>query len=238
MEAILTIIAVAALVPIAIAMMLFAQVRLMAKAALAPSPDTDAPDHLRQWAADNDFGFVGSFKMKIGSMNAFIFAWRHSQRPTFFCQYLIRSAKAVNTAFDMVTLFDSDIMPTTASKSDGQLFPMPAGCYCQSFSNTSLDDQWYKHIETENFLIDEGGARLVQLDVTFQDSFTNTIRKQTQHIRSIPLWPCRAPYWFFVRKNLTHNKSVRLQHQKGMIKLPNELAPGDRITPFSYNEHS
>jgi hypothetical protein len=227
MEVILGIIGVVALVLIAIAATLFAQVRLMAKAVLEPAPDEAEPEHLRQWAADNDFNFIGNFTMKVGSSNALISAWRHSQRPTFFCQYVIRSGRTVNQALDMVTLFDSDIMLTTASKSDGQLMPIPVGCYLQTFSNVSPDDQWHKHVEMENFLMDEGGARFVQLDVTFEDSLTNTIRKQIECIRSIPLWPCWAPYWFFVRKNLRHNKSVRLQHQKGMIKLPNELTPRD-----------
>lgn len=238
MGAVLALIVVAAVVLIAISATLVAQVRLMTEAVLEPAADEDEPEHLRQWAADNDFNFIGNFTMKIGSSNALISVWRHSERPTFLCQYLVRSGRTVNKALDMVTLFDSDIMLTTASKSDGQLLPIPAGSYYQTFSNISPDDQWNKHVEMENFLMDDGGARLVQLDVTFEESFISAIRRQMQHIRSILLWPCRAPYWYFVRRNLRHNKSIRLQHQKGMIKLPNELPRRDRIKTVSDDERT
>jgi len=106
---------------------------------------------------------------------------------------------------------------------DSNLFPKPPGSYVQTFSNLSLDDRWYKHIEMENYLLDEGQAQLVEVDKPFEKCIVDATRRQMKFIRSLPLWPLRGTYWYFVRRRFWHNKLIKEQHEKGMIKLPNEL---------------
>ena len=96
----------------------------------------------------------------------------------------------------------------------------------QSFSGISLDEQLARHIEMQEYLSSAGGARLSQLVKPFEEIFIESIDKQVEFVRSIPLWPLRGAYWFFIRRRLWHNKSVLQQHQRGMIKLPNELSWG------------
>jgi len=55
--------------------------------------------------------------------------------------------------------------------------------------------------------------------------------QQIDYIRGISLWPFRGAYWYFIRKQLWHNKSIKNQHEKGMIKLPNQLASARQLRP-------
>jgi len=216
----------------------FAQVRLMSNASLVPSSDAEPPADADQWARSNNFEFVGNFTMKFGSMDALISTWRQSDRPTFFCQYVIRSGdRAVKRAYDLVTEFAFDISLTTADTRDGFSFPRPPGSYLQSFSNMGFDDRWYEHIEMENYLIDNGHAQLVQHDKPFEKCIVDAIRKQMNYVRSLTLWPLRAAYWYFIRRRLWYNKSIKTQHENRMIKLPNELSGPGLVTPISPDDH-
>ena len=87
----------------------------------------------------------------------------------------------------------------------------------------NFDERWHKHVEMENYLMDEGQAQLVEMDKPFEEFFIDEIHKHVKHIRSIPLWPLHGTYWFVIRRVLWHDKSIKQQHEKGMIKLPNEI---------------
>jgi hypothetical protein len=209
----------------AITIVMTAQMLSLGRAYLERASEQDPPEAEDQWARENDFRFIGNYTMNTGSIGSQISTWQRADRPTFLCRYVVTAKNAVNTACDLVTIFAADVGLTTCSSGDGQLFPRPAGSYSQSFSNIVLDEQWSRHVEMENFLMDAGGAQLVQLDVSFEDQFVSAIKKQVGYVRSLCLWPLCGPYWFFVRRRLWHNKTIEQQHARGMIKLPNELPP-------------
>jgi hypothetical protein len=79
-------------------------------------------------------------------------------------------------------------------------------------------------VEAENFLKDTGRIALVPSDAAFEDCFLSSLARQVRYIRSIPLWPLRGTGWFYVRRKLRHNTSLMRQHEKGMVKLPQEIA--------------
>jgi len=168
-----------------------------------------------EWAKSNDFTFIGYFVLQ----GALIAAWKHSDQSTFFCQYIVQDI----CSYDFATEFENHISLTTGSGLETQLFPPQPKHYKQSFSNITLDEQWKRHVEMKNYLIEVGQAKLTRIDRPFNEIFTESIRKQMKFIRSLWLWRFRGAYWFFVRRHLWHNKSIKTQHEKGMIKLPNEL---------------
>ena len=135
----------------------------------------------------------------------------------------------MQTSFDFVTMFDNEIMLTTNDKSDSQMLPAAPCHYLQSFSLASLDEQWNRHLQTENYLMDVGGALLVQNDRPFEDCFIDAIKKQIAFVRSLSLWPLRGTYWFFIRRKRLHNLSIQAQHDSGWVMLPNEM-PGFKST--------
>ena len=172
------------------------------------------------WAQRNDFEHVGYFKLST----YFFSAWQHTQRPTFLCHHVLPK-----NAIEFITVFDDDITFSTVSNASWHDSPQFPGYYIQTFSQKEPQSLWHQHIQMENYLMDVGKAELVHLDLTCQDCLNYYLRKQTSFIRSIPLWPIRALYWAFVRKNKWHNKSIKTQHELGMILLPSEAQTSPSI---------
>lgn len=181
-------------------------------------------DYLHQWAKRNDFAFLEYYWARAGLHRLFMAVWQRTDRPTFLCTYLVPTQSGFTNVTDIVTEFANGISLTTANSRDAQFHPKPPKAYHQTFSRINLDEQWRRHVEMENFLMDAGGAELVYTEVRFEQCFTDDVREEIRYIRNIPYWYLLGAYWYFVRKNLWHNKSIKVQHEKGMIKLPNEMS--------------
>jgi hypothetical protein len=213
----LAVVGFCALVVVLVALAVCASVRSMSEPSLVALPAAAFPvDQSAQWAEANEFAFIGYFRFQNRISLA---AWRRTDRPTFFTHMRVQGKET----FDLVTLFADDVALTTGSSADAQVLPLPAGFYCQSFSGAGLDERWDRHIEAENYLMDAGGARLVQTDVSLEDAVVRYVRRQVAHVRGLSMWPFRGVYWFVVRRQRMHNLSVQKQHERGMIMLPNEL---------------
>lgn len=205
-----------------IAIVTAAQVFMFSKAKLQPF---DVPRYqgdrriaathdAHMWAKGNEFEFIGYYTM----LNAFIATWRRNDRPTFFCQYQVQH----KIVYDLATEFDPQLGLTTGSSADGHFFPNRPGHYMQTFSKLSLDEQWDRHIEAENFLIERGGIELVARDLDFEQIFIEAIHAQMQFVRSIFLWPLRGAYWFGIRRFQWHNRTIADLHAQHKISLPNQ----------------
>lgn len=181
------------------------------------------PAEEERWATENGFAFLGNYVMKIGGQLARIAVWQRPDRPTFFCRYVIEAQNRRQQSYDLVTLFAEEVGLTTGSSRDGQLFPTRPGSFMQTFTGLSLDQQWSVHIDMENYLMDRGGAGLVELEEPFEAVFVRAIVRQMEYIKTIPFWPLRGAYWYFVRRYQRHGKTIQQQHDKGWKKLPNGL---------------
>jgi hypothetical protein len=157
LEPLLAILGIAALVFFVICIVTIINVFSLAKITLSPS-SKEIPDDIDRWAQNNEFMYIGCYETKITNVNTTIWAWGRVDRPTYFCQYLAKAGAHTNKVYDMVTEFADDISITTGSSKDSQLMPCPPGAYMQSFSRISLDEQWHRHIEAENYLMDKGRA--------------------------------------------------------------------------------
>ncbi len=226
MTILLIVLGVAAFIALAVPVVItFISIRGLSNPTVKPLSSEEKKQYpCSQWAQANSFGFVGNFAMKVGIADSSMAIWRRSDRPTFFCRYLVQAGNKKQTSFDFVTMFEDEIMLTTNDKADSQMMPQPPGYYSQSFSPVNQDEQWNQHLQMENYLMDTGGATLVQNDKPFEECFVDAIRRQVNFISSISLWPLRGIYWFYVRRQMWHNQSIQAQHDKGMIRLPNELS--------------
>ena len=164
------------------------------------------------WAADQGFDRVGCYTTGA----AFIGAWRHSEKPRFFCVYLMQG----RCAFDLVTIFSDRVSVTTGSSRDGQLYPRRPGSYLQTFSMDEVESLWPLHLEAEDYLTRHGGIRMEPLRATFEDVFVDACRKELAHARTYFLWQLRVWYWFVVRRLRRHGLSIQRQHESGLIEVP------------------
>jgi hypothetical protein len=192
------------------------------------SSDLIIPQETAEWASANSFEYIKSFVMRFHSSQADIWAWRRKDRPTFFCRYMVKVGNTTKVAYDIVTEFAGNIGLTTGCTKDANFMPRPPNFYFQNFPGTMLNDLWYKHIEAENYLMDFGKTELKAERLEFEQSIMQGTIEHVRYIKTLSLWPFRGPYWYFVRWYLWHNKSIKEQYEKGMIKLPNEFTERDK----------
>jgi hypothetical protein len=181
------------------------------------------------WAVNNGFMFAGCYKVRIAQAVVDMAVWRRNDRPTILSLYIVRMGNRKNISTDISTDFADMISLTSNNSRAAQLSPWRPGRYQQTFSPVTLDELWAKHIEAENYLMDVGEAQLMQKEFNFEKELLDSCRRQNAYIRSIPFWYLKGAYWFFIRKNIRHNKSVKQQHEKKMVKLPNELSEAETL---------
>ena len=174
------------------------------------------------WAAENNFDFLGFYTVHYG-MRGFMAAWESKEKPTYLCHYIIGTRKEVAIARDFTTCFENEIRLTTVNTKDANFLPKPPGEYSQSFSKCSFDELLIRHRESEEYLITRGGAKLRKSQIAFEEDFIDSLKKENRYHWKHWYWIFLIFYFHFVRRYRRHNKSIKKQHELGMIKLPNEI---------------
>jgi hypothetical protein len=156
-----------------------------------------------QWAAAHHFQPAGAYRAT--HLAAKVVAWTQEGEPSYLCVYLIFNAR---TETEFITVCGEKVLATGRTK-DTHLFPTPRGSWQQSFSTSSIGELWSLHLEASKYLSEITDFRPAKYAPNLQDDFTRAMRREAEHVRSLPLWPLRIPYWYFVRRNALHNKSIR-----------------------------
>lgn len=174
------------------------------------------------WAKKNNFDFLGFYEVQCG-MRAFMAAWKLKEMPTHLCQYIIRGNRAIVIALDFETIFKNEVELTTSNTKDSIFYPKPPGWYSQSFSMYCFDELYRMHMEAEEYLITKGGTQLEKSIIDFEEFFVSYLKKEKSYQWKHWYWIFFLLYFYFVRKNKWHNKTIQQQHELGMIQLPNEM---------------
>lgn len=167
-----------------------------------------------EWAKEEGFEWVGGYLIEAGS-RIFIGAWQHAEKSVYFCVY----CHAMGEAFDLVTYFSEGVTLTTGSTKDSQLLPPPPGEFMQAFPGKTHAELWEKHLLAEAFLASKLNVSPTPEHMPFDQVFTEAAHRQVDHVRSIPLWPVRAVYWFLVRRSRMSGRSIQDQHEAGCIEI-------------------
>jgi hypothetical protein len=168
-----------------------------------------------EWAREHGFEHLGCYVLSA-TPGILIAAWRHTSEPTFMAMYY----QQLRPFRDLVTMFQPDASLTTGSSADGLLMPRPPTDYSQCFTGLDADRLWERHREAIHFLTTRGRVSLARMPVDFERSFVTAMHDQCAHVRTIPLWPFRAIFWYFGRRRRLRNVSVEEQHQRGWVQLP------------------
>ncbi|MHC4524604.1 MAG: hypothetical protein ACYSU8_03580 [Planctomycetota bacterium] len=195
--------------------------------------DNILESEINQWAASHGFHYMNTFLMQITNTRTFVAVWQHPHDPTFFAAYICQgtggnssdqsNVVTQKTVFDFITYFDKGYSLTTGSTSDGNLFPLQQNIYHQTLDFADWDDHYQKHTQAVTYLKNIGGIRLDVLTKPVDQYILEAVHSCTKHVRSLFLWPLRGAYWYFIRRRLWHNLTIQQQHEKGKIKLPNEI---------------
>lgn len=169
-----------------------------------------------EWATRNGFEFVSAYSLVLG-VKAFLGVWRHQQHPTYFVVIFAGDNKIPS----FTTEFSSDHgLDTNGSNLD--MLPSSPGNYKQSFTNASLDELFTRHLQAIEYLWRVGQMRFEANPRSLEESMKYGAQRQAAYIRTLPLWPFRSPYWYYIDRRRKAGKSVEEQHTAGLIVLPNE----------------
>ena len=158
-----------------------------------------------QWAAAHDFQPTGAYRVINLPGSLKLVAWTQAETPTYLCVYVILDTR---TEIDFVTACGDKIL-TSGTTKDGHLLPTAPGSWMQSFSPSSASELWSRHEEAIKYLSEVADFQPGQFTPDLPNDFARAMRRHSEYIRSLPLWPLRMPYWYFVRRKIRHNKSIR-----------------------------
>ncbi|QDS97481.1 hypothetical protein [Adhaeretor mobilis] len=147
---------------------------------------------------------VGAYDMAGGPAPTLIVAWRKPEEDTFFCVYQVADQKVT----DYITL-SQDGMLTTGSNKGGQLLPVKEGHYIQTFETVAITELWRKHEGALKLLAQRAAFTPRTPSGKFPDILERSVREQVAAVKELPMWPAYMPYWFFVRQNMRHDKSIK-----------------------------
>lgn len=156
------------------------------------------------WLQMNNFRQISSYR--FGSIETVTFKQEGAQR--FFSVYFHnRITFSLETYFDDV---DCTCLDTSMSGSSG-MFPTRPNQYQQSFPGATLDDLCLRHLEAEEYLIKKFNLRWKPLTLPYEEILLKAIRLRMQFVRSIPLYPIRALYWYAITRKKVANRSIQQQ---------------------------
>ncbi len=107
---------------------------------------------------------------------------------------------------DTIKLSKALILAKRKSK-DGQLLPSSPDSFMQTFTATTAV-LWRHHQTGLKVLAVKRSVLPLSGDGYLEEDFTAAMYRQSDHVRSLMLWPLRIPYWFFVRRHVRHEKPV------------------------------
>ena len=231
MEWVLIIVVSAVLIYIAIT--LIVAVNLLTRGRLRIKPVDDEKRIKRQlkkmrstaeWAEQNQFLFVQFYEIFLSGQKMWAGIWQHEESPTYLTQYFIFAGDVLKSIYEFTSDFDYGMAVNTSASRDSVFFPKPPGIYVQTFPRfrKKLDELWMQHMEAEAYLLQNGAAWPSRIR-GLEEQIAESVQRETRYVRSIPFWPFRGAWWYFVRRLQRSNLTIEQQVEKGYAVLPDEL---------------
>lgn len=155
------------------------------------------------WIATHNFEPTGTYRVTNMAGAPRVVAWTRSGERTYLCVYLVAN---LPPQIDFMTIFERGSLATGKSK-DGQLLPNGPDRFLQTFTATTAV-LWRRHEAGLKVLGAKRGLLPLATAGSLEQDFSDAMKMQASYIRSLPLWPLRIPYWYFVRRHLRHEKPV------------------------------
>ncbi|MBN1672015.1 MAG: hypothetical protein JXR37_13330 [Kiritimatiellae bacterium] len=159
------------------------------------------------WATRQGFAVVNGYVFRSTS-RIFMAVWQRGAESVYFVMYV---AAQNQRHYDFVTLFADEAMLTSGNSYDGALLPPAPDTYVEAFPGQPYPDLWQRHQTAQRFLLEQRGSTVARADQPFETVLATAVNRQIAHIRSLPFWPFRGLYWWFVRRQKMANRSVAEQ---------------------------
>jgi hypothetical protein len=187
--------------------------------AVSYAPPTQDVELAQQYG----FEFKGAYEFVAGITRVTVFGYQQPGKSIYMSREVVRTKNVTISKIEFDTEFMHGYSLTTSASAQMGSQPFRPGTYGQSFPKQDHSTLWQKHLDAQNYLIKFGSVRLVSDPLPFKDTYETCIRNQANYIRSLFCWPLIGIYGFFIRRHFWNSKTIEQQHQKRMIKLPNEI---------------
>jgi hypothetical protein len=157
--------------------------------------------------AANGFARDGVYRVRNSEGESQIIVWQHVRERTQLRVYLVHGRRL---AMDVLTAFRVGQLRTSSDR-NAQLIPPPPHGWIQSFGVTNASDLLALHKSAVECLRDATGQTPAEGPRDFATHFPKAMREFADFATSLVFWRLRLPYWFFMRRNLLHGKSVKQQ---------------------------
>ena len=161
------------------------------------------------WAHKRGMNFEGCYAID-GPVPMMIVAWQSFQPVAYFVVYLVPEDKSY---FEFVSVISEQLGATltTTTSIDAFVLPSPDDCYKQCFSRATPEQLLKHHVAAQQYLNQTRRIGFVPPRQSLPQSILISIKSQLKFVRSKPLYPLRAVWWYFVTRNSSDNKSVQQQ---------------------------
>ncbi len=186
---------------------IFFSVRRMAKSpAVTPVPGSNImvglPADVESFLSSQNFRFFGAFRFHSITLGV----WTQPGSLPLHRVGLMRGPAGVVCEF--ITDFSDDNSLTTSRSRSAFMFPRRWGEFLQSFPRSTLDQLWNQHLQGVEFLTSREGIPVRECRGSYEERMRRAMSEQLAYIRSLPFWPVRGLYWFFVKRFLMQNKPI------------------------------
>lgn len=163
----------------------------------------------RKWIMANDYDYLAAYQF----LEARFCVWQ--KRGT--AHFLIVYAFTGKTSYDMVTNLQDDKSLTSTINGDVGMFPLVPGEYKESIEPCTLSELFDAHQKSLSILLSQRGINRSDNVPDFEASLLSAMRKQMEYVKSMPFWPLRGIYWFFVVRKRMKHKNIEDQIKLGWI---------------------
>jgi hypothetical protein len=143
----------------------------------------------------------GWFSFRGREMVSFI----HDGSSLFTRRIIFYFNREKHSHFEIVSTFNRLESLTTASKLDFWV-PRPEGEFFQCIKTTDIEKLWKVHMESEDQLLISHSIKFEKKSHRLKQQMEFEMARLHDHIKSIPLWPLRSIYWFYIKTPILSNK--------------------------------
>ncbi len=165
---------------------------------LLGNDEGDCHPWLQAWARSHGFQRADCFRFAgvPGSREPVTVAlWRAPDTQCFLVGYAFRDS----CRYEFITFLDQGGLLTTSAARESLNLPLPPGQFVQVFEGLAPEDLLAQHRLGLAFLERHLMRRPVEEVHDPQAQLLDAMRRQMEHVLSMPLWYLRSPWWGLTR---------------------------------------
>ncbi len=163
-------------------------------------------DAVQRWAQEHGFSpeMLIHFRCEVVGKATVFAVWKSQSG----CDYLCNVKAPALTYTEFVTTLGEDSDLTTSNAKLAMMLPTAPQRYVQAFNRLGLEELFQRHNQGLEHLRSCRQLAPIHLAKPADRLIAESVRSQVGHIRSLPLWQFRSTWWYWMRRNLLHKKTI------------------------------